>query len=208
MGECLERTLSLQAPFAAQWVDPGKLLRGELEASNPIFDLILLDADVARCELSEILARVRRHAPNCKVLLLVSHAARGDLLALTQLGAQGCIQENGPLDEPFAAMRTILDGESYFSPELANALFVQLNGCDRDAGWAPYLDSAHLTSRERDVLRLIAWENLSNKQIARRLHVSLYTVKNHVHNIIDKLNVSDRHGAAQMAQRRNLISAG
>jgi DNA-binding NarL/FixJ family response regulator len=105
------------------------------------------------------------------------------------------------------AIEVVRAGASYFSPELANALFAQLNGSDQQSSWGPYVDTQRLTPREREILRLIASENLSNKQIARRLHLSLYTVKNHVHNIIEKMDVNDRHGAAQLAQRRHLIPA-
>ena len=54
------------------------------------------------------------------------------------------------------------------------------------------MDNARLTVREREILRIIAVEQLGNKQIARRLHVSLYTVKNHVHSIMKKLDVRER----------------
>lgn len=59
-----------------------------------------------------------------------------------------------------------------------------------------------LTEREREILLLICTEDLGNKQIAKRLHLSLYTVKNHIHNIIEKLGVADRHEAARMMEHR------
>src|SRR5260370_6247620 len=63
-----------------------------------------------------------------------------------------------------------------------------------------------LTAREIEVMQLIAWERLGNRQIARRLNVSVYTVKNHVHNIIEKLGVCDRFEAAQLAQKKQWLS--
>jgi DNA-binding NarL/FixJ family response regulator len=208
VGECLERALALQQPFTARWVEPERILRGEAEWLDDGFDLVLLDVDTPRGELTAVIARLRCKAPLCKLLLLVPDGATSELVNLTQLGSQGCVRENGSLDELWTAIRHVLTGQTYFPAELANALFVQLNGCDSGDGWGKFLQGSPLTSREQDVLRLIAWENLSNKQIARRLHVSLYTVKNHVHSIIDKLDVTDRHGAAQVAHRRNLIAVG
>ena len=64
---------------------------------------------------------------------------------------------------------------------------------------------SELTPREVEVLRLIE-EHLSNKQIARRLSLSLYTVKNHVHNIVEKLKVCDRHEAVEYAGRRHWLT--
>jgi two-component system nitrate/nitrite response regulator NarL len=63
----------------------------------------------------------------------------------------------------------------------------------------------HLTMREGEILRMIAYQNLSNKQIARELRLSIYTVKNHVHSIIEKLGTEDRMAAARHAVRRGLL---
>src|SRR4029077_2632670 len=105
-----------------------------------------------------------------------------------------------------SAIQAVLSGRPYCSPQLANALFVQLGTHDPSHRWSQYMDDARLTAREREILRMIALEQLGNKQIARRLHVSLYTVKNHVHNIIEKLGVEDRHQAAQVARSHRLVS--
>ena len=63
-----------------------------------------------------------------------------------------------------------------------------------------------MTRREVEVLRLIAHRNLGNKQIARELRVSTCTVKNHVHSIISKLSVEDRHMAVHEAVHQGLLS--
>ncbi len=91
--------------------------------------------------------------------------------------------------------------------QVANALFSQLGQSNVDQKWSQHIDNVRLTAREREILELIAWEKLGNKQIARRLSISLYTVKNHIHNIIEKLGVDDRHAAADMATRRMMLSA-
>jgi DNA-binding NarL/FixJ family response regulator len=205
IGECLERALTFHE-LPGQWIESGFLLQNAADLGENPFDLVLLGVDAPAGELADIVALAHRWGPACKLLLLVPDSATGGMAALTQLGSHGCVREGGSLAELCDAIRRVLGGHSYFSPELADALFAQLNGRG-DERWAPFAQGTQLTSREQDVLRLIARENLSNKQIARRLHVSLYTVKNHVHNIIEKLEVSDRHGAAQLAQRKNLISA-
>jgi DNA-binding NarL/FixJ family response regulator len=205
VGESLAQLVSARQSVQCEWIDASSNLNASwLDASC---DLLVLDATAAHCETAEVVFQMRRQSPQCKLLLLVPDHATERLAALMELGSQGCIRENSSLEELCSAIEAVRAGAFYFSPELANALFVQLNGSDPRSHWAPYVDSQRLTPREREILRLIAWENLSNKQIARRLHLSLYTVKNHVHNIIEKLDVNDRHGAAQLAQRRRLIPA-
>jgi DNA-binding NarL/FixJ family response regulator len=199
--------LSADGASVSQWVEPRRLLEGAFSLADASFELMLLDANLHRNDIAEVVAQVRRILPECKLLLLVPSQSADRLIDLTQLRSQGCVREDGSFDELCAAIRMVLDGKSYFSPELANALFLQLNGRTEAAEWSPFVESCRLTAREQEVLRLIAWENLSNKQIARRLHVSLYTVKNHVHNLIEKLDVADRHGAAHAARKRNLIHA-
>jgi DNA-binding NarL/FixJ family response regulator len=68
------------------------------------------------------------------------------------------------------------------------------------------VSAATLTRREIEVVRLIG-EHLSNKQIAKQLSVSLYTVKNHVHNIVDKLKVSGRYEAVDYARKRRWLGS-
>jgi DNA-binding NarL/FixJ family response regulator len=206
-GECLAYALSCKHTCECRWIDPSDGMGPDAAWLNRVCQLLLLDAATPTGQINEIMLQLRRCWPDCKSIFLVSEKLTDRLFGLTQFGSQGCVRENSALDELGTAIRLVLEGRTYFSPELANALFAQLNGCDPQANWGQFVDSTRLTSREREVLRLIAWENLSNKQIARRLHVSLYTVKNHVHNIIEKLHVTDRHGAVKLAQQRNLISA-
>jgi DNA-binding NarL/FixJ family response regulator len=205
-GESLEHALAAKKMLRCKWIDSSGSLSPDAPWLNESCELLLLDAAAPAGDMAEVVVQMRRHWPQCKLMLLVPDSATERLVGLTQLGTQGCVRDGTSIDELCMAIQLLLDGKSYFSPELANALFAQLNGCDQNASWLPYAEAHQLTAREREVLRLIAWENLSNKQIAKRLHVSLYTVKNHVHNIIEKLDVEDRHGAAQLAQRRNLIS--
>jgi DNA-binding NarL/FixJ family response regulator len=205
VGESLAHLVSARQSLQCQWIDSSSVLNAAwLDTSC---ELLVLDATAAHSETAEVVLQMRRQCPPCKLLLLVPDNATERLVALMQLGSQGCIREDSSLEELCTAIEVVRAGASYFSPELANALFAQLNGSDQQSSWGPYVDTQRLTPREREILRLIASENLSNKQIARRLHLSLYTVKNHVHNIIEKMDVNDRHGAAQLAQRRHLIPA-
>lgn len=166
-------------------------------------DLLLLDATLQQAD-SSAANFVRSRMPLCKLLLIVPDSATERMAELAQVGSDGCVCEDVSLAELCLAVRTVLTGQSYCSPQLANALYLQVGRGNRK-DWADYVDHPRLTLREQEVLQLIAWEQLSNKQIAKRLHVSLYTVKNHVHNLIEKLAVEGRHDAAQLARSRKWV---
>jgi DNA-binding NarL/FixJ family response regulator len=204
-GECLAKALNETAAFHCSVVATEEIVSqlAQLETGSTV-QLLLLDPMISEHGLAlEYL--VRERFPACKVMLLISEAATDQLADLAHHGSQGCIGEDVLLEELCSAIEVVLSGGSYCSPRLANVLFAQLGTHDRHHRWSQYVDDASLTAREREILRMIALEQLGNKQIARRLHVSLYTVKNHVHNIIEKLGVEDRHQAAQVARSRRLV---
>ena len=205
-GECLAKALNDTTFFHCSAVAPQEAV-SQLEQlkTEDSLQLLLLDSLISEEQGLGLEDLVRERFPACKVMLLISEAATEQLVDLAHHGSQGCIGEDVLLDELCSAIQIVLSGKSYCSPKLANVLFAQLGTLDRHHRWRQYVDDACLTAREREILRMIALEQLGNKQIARRLHVSLYTVKNHVHNIIEKMGVEDRHQAAQVARSRRLV---
>jgi len=210
-GECLAKALNETASLHCSVVAPQDIFSRLAQLEGGSVQLLLWDPMIST-EHSFVLEDLVERFPACKVMLLVSEAATEQLVDLAHHGSQGCIGEDVLFDELCSAIQVVLSGQSYCSPQLANVLFAQLGMLDRHHQmldrhhhWSKYVDDACLTAREREILRLITLEQLGNKQIARRLHVSLYTVKNHVHNIIEKLGVEDRHQAAQVARSRRLV---
>ena len=202
LAECLKFTLS-QNPAHQCHLLPSCCPAEEAIAA----DLLVVDAALPVVDLEGLIAYSRRSNHSCRVLLVVSRHSSDQMLQLTRLGADGCLFDQSSVQEMHLAIAALLRGEQYCSMQVANALFSQLGRSDVDHKWAKHMDNIHLTVREREILELIAWEKLGNKQIARRLSISLYTVKNHIHNIIEKLGVDDRHAAAEMATRRMLLTA-
>jgi DNA-binding NarL/FixJ family response regulator len=205
-SECLGCALHERHAFQCSVLLVGELA-GALQpgAVAPAVQLVVLDATLVDGEAAALVDTLRDRRSSCKLLVLVPDVVGEQIVTIAQLGAEGCICEDSSLDEIGAAMRAILAGQRFVSPPLANALFVQIGRLPQDHGWGKYVDDLRLTAREQEILRLIAGEDLSNKQIARRLHVSLYTVKNHVHNIIRKLDAESRRDAARLAKRRRLV---
>jgi two-component system nitrate/nitrite response regulator NarL len=116
-----------------------------------------------------------------------------DVLAWAESGIAGFVTREGAVSDLVASVASAARGELVCSPQVAFGMLRRLG--DLASQPAPAVPSARLTHRELEVLRLIAG-GLSNKEIANRLGVALSTVKNHVHNILEKLQVVRRHEAA------------
>jgi DNA-binding NarL/FixJ family response regulator len=105
------------------------------------------------------------------------------------------------------AIEKVAAGGIYCTHGVVHSVFHRMAQEAREGNRSAGISAASLTPRELEIVQLIA-THLSNKQIARRLSVSLYTVKNHVHNIVEKLQVSGRYEAVDYARKhRRLDSA-
>jgi DNA-binding NarL/FixJ family response regulator len=169
-------------------------------------DIVLLDLslDAFAIDLTRIL---RANRPQVRILLLVTpnhHAQIADAIAA---GAHGCVLEEVSLRELKEAIERLLSGEYFCSPKLIESMFARMAEMGRQSQprWRTRVESAELTQREFEILCLVA-EGLSNKQMARRLSLSLYTIKNHVHNILQKLQVGDRFQAVEHLREKGWLS--
>lgn len=138
------------------------------------------------------------------VLVLVASDDQEAMAQGIACGASGCLLEDASLDELRAAIDRVVRGEHVCSPQLISAMFRQLVELSRDSIVAERAEEVNLTPRERQILQLMS-ERMSNQAIADALSLSLYTVKNHVHNILEKLQVDDRFDAIEHARRRRLL---
>jgi len=136
-------------------------------------------------------------APGVKVLALGLLEDQNDTLRYIEAGAAGYILKDSSLKEFVEVIRLAQRGEAQVSTRLAGAMMGRLSNLARMfASFENKMDGeVRLTSREREVLQFIG-EGLTNQEIAARLVVEVGTVKNHVHSILEKLNVSNRDEAA------------
>lgn len=159
-------------------------------------DVTLVDMGIA--DALGVVREVVATAPDVNVVALGIPDTEADTIACAEAGVSGFVQLEASLEELVRTIESVAKGEMLLTPRLASALFRHV--ATLAAGTAeqdPRL--ARLTKREREILWLID-EGLSNKQIARRLTISLPTVKNHVHSILEKLQVSRRAEAAARAR--------
>jgi DNA-binding NarL/FixJ family response regulator len=158
-------------------------------------DVVLLD--MATAESYALVRDLKRLAPAVPVVALGVSEREGDILACMEAGVAGYVTREGCVEDLVAAMESAARGELRCAPDIAGLLVRRLAAlaADREASrW-----QAHLTAREREIVRLLE-QDLSNKEIAVRLGIEVATVKNHVHHLLEKLNVRRRTEAARLVK--------
>jgi len=164
-------------------------------------DLVLLD--VAAEERVEAIAALVAAIPDVRVVAFAVPETESDIIACAEAGAAACVTREASFAELVATIERVGSGESLCSPQVAAILLRRVATLAAQRRGEP---TASLTAREREILELVD-EGLSNKQIAKRLCIEMPTVKNHVHNILEKLHVRSRHeAAALMRERANATS--
>jgi two-component system nitrate/nitrite response regulator NarL len=156
-------------------------------------EVLLLDLGVR--DSLETPRRARQILPALPVVAFAVGAFERDILACAEAGISGYVMHNGAAEDLVAATRCALKGELMCSPRIAALLFDRMATLSK--GWDADFTYASLTRREREIAAMVA-RNLPNKEIARHLRLGPTTVKNHVHNILQKLNIHRRGDVARL----------
>jgi len=164
-------------------------------------DVVLMDIHMPVCNGVEATRMIKAERPDIKVIALTVSDEDDDLFEAIKSGAAGYLLKDLRPEELFELIRGVLRGETPISPAVAGKLLSEFRRPRRDptetAGW-------DLTPRELEVLQLVT-EGLSNAEIAGRLFIVEGTVKNHLHNILEKLHLENRLQAATYAIRERLV---
>ena len=151
------------------------------------------------CDLARALLQA---LPELKLVGLGLAETEDNVLAYAGVGFAGYVPREAPLDQLVEILRGIARGEVRYSRSITAALLHRLAG----AASAPVTGRMPLTPRETEIVRLID-DGLSNREIAQRLAIEPATVKNHVHNLLEKLHVSRRGEAAARLRRPPVLPA-
>ena len=162
-------------------------------------DVVLLDLVMPPLDGVEAIATIRERAPDAKVIVLTTFADDRRIFPALRAGAAGYLLKDVDPHDLVRAIRQAHRGEPALHPAVAARLVREVALSDEAARPA----GPGLTARETEVLRHLA-RGMSNREIARSLHVSEKTVKTHVSNILSKLGVADRTQAALYAVREGL----
>ena len=167
-------------------------------------DIILMDIRMDDVNGIEATRRIRQAHPGIRVIMLTMVERDDSLLAALRAGAQSYILKGADKKQVLKTIHAVAEGETLFGPEIAQRLGDFFRGLDVSLMAKAELGPlSELTDREREVLELMA-RSWNNQQIAAELHISPKTVSNHVSNIFNKLQVTDRVQAIVKAREAGL----
>ena len=169
--------------------------------SRQLPDVILMDVRMPQLDGIEATRQILAHQPQIGIIMLTTFDDDEAMFAGLKAGARGYMLKNISSDDMAQAIRTVAAGGTLIQPSLTRKVVAELNRLSSTP--TPQLEIP-LTERETDVLRCIA-AGLSNREIADKLVITEGTVKNHVSNILNKLDVRDRTQAILRAQSLRLL---
>jgi DNA-binding NarL/FixJ family response regulator len=176
-------------------------------AGEVVPDVVLMDIRMPKMTGIEAARQMKEVAPSAKIVILTISDEDGDLFEAIRAGAIGYLLKDIPLDELADSVRAVHGGQSLINPSMAGKLiteFATLARRDAEEEPAKHAPMLKLTDREMEVLRLVA-RGMNNRDIAKELFISENTVKNHVRNILEKLQIHSRMEAVMIAVREKLI---
>jgi DNA-binding NarL/FixJ family response regulator len=182
--------------------EAGDGVEGTALAESAAPDVVLLDVRMPKRSGIEACLAIKESVPSAKIIMLTVSDEEADLYEAVKSGASGYLLKDSSIEEVAQAVRVVADGQSLISPSMAIKLideFKEMSKPEKTSG-----PGLRLTERELDVLRLVA-QGHSNKEIAARLYISENTVKNHVRNMLEKLQLHSRMEAVMYAVRENLL---
>jgi len=180
-----------------------------LRAGESLPDIILMDIRMPRSSGIEACRALKELVPSAKIVMLTISDEEEDLFEAIRAGASGYLLKDIPLDEVADTVRAVNGGQSLINPSMAGKLLTEFAAlARRDEEELPQrVPAPRLTDREIQVLRLVA-RGMNNRDIAKELFISENTVKNHVRNILEKLQIHSRMEAVMVAVREKLIEFG
>ena len=176
------------------------------KAAESLPDVVLMDIRMPRSSGIEACRAMKEAAPSAKIVILTISVEEEDLFEAIRAGASGYLLKDIPLDEVADAVRAVHGGQSLINPSMAGKLLTEFATLARrdDEERAQEVPAPRLTEREMQVLKLVA-RGMNNRDIAKELFFSENTVKNHVRNILEKLQIHSRMEAVMVAVREKLI---
>ena len=180
---------------AAEGANAGLL---QVRATKP--HVVLVDAALGNHDSHRLVETVRKEAPESKVIVMDLLPAQEDVIAFIQAGANGFIVKDATIEDFVRTIRSVAEGADVVPPALTGTLLSHIADQAVTRSTTAVLEAVQMTKREREITSLIA-DGLSNKEIAQRLNIATYTVKSHVHNILEKLALHSRLQIAAHAHK-------
>jgi DNA-binding NarL/FixJ family response regulator len=171
-------------------------------------DVMLLDLGLRNQNSLQLVKSVKLGSPSTKAIVMDLIPTQEDVLDFVRAGVAGFILKDATVEDFTKTIRSVASGEKVLPSVMTESLFSQiiahaLNGTNGSP--SKVMESVRMTRRERQVIDLIA-EGMANKEIAEKLSLSTYTVKSHVHNILEKLTLHTRVQIARYAHTTKQVA--
>ncbi len=167
-------------------------------------DVVLMDIRMPRRSGIEACTAIKDVVPSTKIVILTISDEESDLYEAVRAGANGYLLKDVPGEEIADGIRAVAGGQSLISPSMASKLLTEFATMIKKHEERPQVPVPRLTDRELQVLKLVA-RGMANKDIAKELFISENTVKNHVRNILEKLQLHSRMEAVVYAVRERIL---
>jgi DNA-binding NarL/FixJ family response regulator len=162
----------------------------EIREKQP--DIILLDIGLHSQNSLLLVKSLRKEKLRCRVIMMDILPTQADTYAYVEAGVAGFVMKDASLRELTHAIRLVSEGKQVLPKQLTDSLFSQIVDHSMAEHRGDFLHRAvRMTRRESEIIMLVA-DGLTNKEIARQLNLSPYTVKSHIHNILEKLSLRTR----------------
>jgi DNA-binding NarL/FixJ family response regulator len=169
-------------------------------ALNPV-DLVLLDLGLRSHNSLTAVKRFKKQAPLVKVIVMGLFPTHSEILDFVKAGVDGFLLKDVTVQDMYSSIRSVMNGDKILPAYLTDSLFTQIVEQSVAEVQDPkkLAGALRMTRREKEVIALVA-DGLTNKEIGKRMHISDFTVKSHVHNILEKLTLHSRVQIATFSQ--------
>ncbi|MEO8446654.1 MAG: response regulator transcription factor [bacterium] len=166
-------------------------------------DIVLIDLSLHGKNCLELVRSTKAQLPAIKFIVMDLLPLGEDIFEFVKAGASGFILKDARVNEFLKTIRSVFQGENILPPDLTGSLFSQIvMKAVSTTSESKLVQSLRMTKREREVVELVS-DGLTNKEIGHQLHLSPFTVKSHVHNILEKLTMHNRIEIAKFAHTEN-----
>ncbi|HVF05936.1 MAG TPA: response regulator transcription factor [Frankiaceae bacterium] len=173
-------------------------------AADSMPDIVLMDVRMPKRGGIDACTAIKDAVPSAKIIMLTISDEEADLYDAIKAGASGYLLKEISIEEVASAIRAVNEGQSLISPSMASKLLTEFASMIKRTDDRQQVPTPRLTDREMEVLKLVA-KGLNNRDIAKQLFISENTVKNHIRNILEKLQLHSRMEAVVYAVREKLL---
>ncbi len=174
------------------------------KAADTLPDIVLMDVRMPKRGGIDACTAIHETVPSAKIIMLTISDEEADLYDAIKAGAMGYLLKEISIEEVASAIRAVHGGQSLISPSMASKLLTEFASMIKKTDDRQQVPTPRLTDREMEVLKLVA-KGMNNRDIGSELFISENTVKNHVRNILEKLQLHSRMEAVVYAVREKLL---